>query len=114
HVWRYIYCQTTRARAAAHEPAVVRIPTIEFHVDGLRIDAKPSCPTATVVKFADTLAPEPPEEPPTVGANAYGLRVYPNNDPWVSPPPNSPRVAFPKIIAPASLSFCTTKASLSG
>jgi len=39
---------------------------MQFQVDGRRIEAKPSCPTATVVKFADTDAAEPPEEPPTV------------------------------------------------
>ena len=37
-----------------------------FQVDGLRIDAKPSCPTPTVEKFAETDAAEPPDEPPTV------------------------------------------------
>src|ERR1041384_2005566 len=47
-------------------PAEGRIPVIPFHVDGRRIEARPSCPTATVVKFADTDAAEPPEEPPTV------------------------------------------------
>jgi hypothetical protein len=45
------------------------MPTMEFHVDGRRIDANPSCPTPTVAKFADTLAAEPPEEPPTVRSN---------------------------------------------
>ncbi len=42
------------------------MPVMPFQVDGLRIDAKPSCPTPTVEKFAETEAAEPPEEPPTV------------------------------------------------
>src|SRR3970040_533732 len=48
------------------KPAGGRIPATQFHVDGRRIEANPSWPTATVQKFADTLAPEPPEEPPAV------------------------------------------------
>jgi hypothetical protein len=51
-------------------PAVGRIPAMQFQVDGLRMDANPSCPTATVEKFAATLAAEPPEEPPAVRSNA--------------------------------------------
>ena len=42
------------------------MPAMQFHVDGRRIDANPSWPTATVEKFADTAAAEPPEDPPTV------------------------------------------------
>jgi len=49
---------------------VGRIPTIEFQIEGLRMDAKPSCPTATVEKFAETLAADPPEEPPAVRSKA--------------------------------------------
>src|SRR5215475_4157851 len=95
-------------------PAVGRIPTIEFQVEGRRIDAKPSCPTPTAQKFAATLAPEPPEEPPAVRSGSYGLRVEPKREPWVSPPPSSPKVAFARMIAPAFWSFSTTKASRSG
>jgi hypothetical protein len=51
-------------------PAVGRIPTMEFQVEGRRIEAKPSSPTAMVEKFAATLAPGPPEEPPTVRSRA--------------------------------------------
>src|SRR6266404_8208523 len=63
-------------------PAVGRIPAIEFQVDGRRIDAKPSCPTATVQKFAATLAAEPPDEPPAVRSKSLGFRVEPNREPW--------------------------------
>src|SRR5260370_35229281 len=82
-------------------PAVGLIPTREFQVDGRRIDAKPSSPTATVAKFAARPAPGPPEEPPDVRSNAYGFRVNPKRDPNVSPPPSSPRVPLPRMIAPA-------------
>src|SRR5215470_13543843 len=74
-------------------PAEGRIPAMEFQVDGLRIEAKPSWPTATVEKFAETDAAEPPDEPPTVRSVSYGFRVEPKSEPWVSPPPNSPNVA---------------------
>jgi hypothetical protein len=43
---------------------------MQFQVDGLRMDARPSCPTATVEKFAATLAAEPPDDPPTVRSSA--------------------------------------------
>jgi len=52
--------------ATLTRPAVARIPATEFHAAGRRIDASPSCPIATVQKFAETAAAEPPEEPPTV------------------------------------------------
>src|SRR3972149_6701833 len=86
-------------------PAVGRIPTRQFQVEGLRIEAKPSSPTPTVAKFAVMLAPGPPEEPPTVRSNAYGFRVTPKRDPYVSPPPSSPSVAFARMMAPAFRSF---------
>src|SRR6266850_3224836 len=96
------------------KPAEGRMPAMPFHVDGRRIDANPSCPTATVEKFAETDAAEPPDDPPTVRSTSYGLRVEPKSEPWVSPPPNSPRVALPKITAPALRSFSATKESRSG
>src|SRR6267378_1818053 len=95
-------------------PAVGLIPTTEFQVDGRRIDAKPSSPTATVAKFAARPAPGPPDDPPAVRSRPYGFRVNPKRDPNVSPPPSSPRVPLAKMIAPAFLSFSVTKASLSG
>src|ERR1700674_5088893 len=62
-------------------PAVGRIPTTEFQVDGRRMEAKPSSPTATVAKFAESAAPGPPEEPPAVRSRAYGFRVEPKSEP---------------------------------
>src|SRR5207247_495224 len=95
-------------------PAVGLMPTTEFQVDGRRIDAKPSSPTAIVEKFADSPAPDPPDDPPTVRSSAYGFRVDPNREPCVSPPPSSPSVVFPRMIAPAFLNFSATKESRSG
>src|SRR4051812_42288060 len=89
-------------------PTVGRIPATPFQAAGRRIDAKPSCPTERAQKLADTAAPDPPDEPPAVRSRSYTLRVDPNNDPCVSPPPSSPSVALPRKIAPAALSFRAT------
>src|SRR5579872_2036268 len=62
-------------------PAVGLIPTMSFQVEGRRMDAKPSSPTATVEKFAVVQAPDPPDEPPTVRSRSYGFRVTPYNEP---------------------------------
>ena len=69
---------------------------------------------ATAPKLDEMLAPDPPEEPPTVLAGSYGFLVEPNNEPWVSPRPISPRVDLPMITAPAFLNCSVTKESLSG
>src|SRR5438034_4189156 len=95
-------------------PAVGRIPARQFHPDGLRMDASPSCPIATALKFAETAAPGPPDDPPTVRSGSYGFRVEPNSEPWVSPPPSSPSVALARTIAPALRSCPTTNASRGG
>src|SRR5687768_3335081 len=62
-------------------PSVGLIPTTDVHPDGRRIEASASCPIATPVRLAATLAPDPPDEPPTVRSSAYGFRVDPNSDP---------------------------------
>src|ERR1051325_4017761 len=102
----------TRARLTSQ--ALVRIPARQVHVDGRRIDASPSCPMPRAARFAETLAADPPDEPPTVRSSAYGFFVEPKSEPCVSPPPSSPRVDFPRMIAPAFFNFSTTNASLSG
>jgi hypothetical protein len=58
--------QPPRTPALLTSPGVGRMPTMPFQDDGRRIDAKPSWPTASVARLADTAAAEPPEEPPTV------------------------------------------------
>src|SRR3954469_3646584 len=95
-------------------PGVGRMPTMLFHVDGRRIEANPSWPTPMVAKLADTAAPVPPDEPPTVRSGSYGLRVKPNSEPNASPPPISPSVTLAMTIAPAFFSFSVTNASRVG
>src|SRR6476660_5709279 len=51
-------------------PADGCMPTRLFHVDGRRTEAEPSSPTPTVAKFAATLAPVPPDDPPDVRSSA--------------------------------------------
>src|SRR5579864_1000115 len=90
-------------------PEVGRMPTRSFHVEGLRMDANPSSPTAIVAKLAARQAPFPPDDPPTVLSRPYGFRVSPNSsEPSASPAPNSPSVDLPRMIAPAFLNLSTT------
>ncbi|CAA9434110.1 MAG: hypothetical protein AVDCRST_MAG66-3456 [uncultured Pseudonocardia sp.] len=51
-------------------PSVGRMPTVQFHAEGRRMDASPSCPIATAARFAATAAAEPPEDPPAVRSGA--------------------------------------------
>src|SRR5689334_9156737 len=95
-------------------PGVGLIPTTSFQVEGRRIDAKVSSPIARVERFALRHAAEPPDEPPVVRSRSYGLRLTPKRDPYASPPPNSPSVVLPRMIAPAFLNFATTKESSGG
>src|SRR5687767_13489407 len=95
-------------------PGVGRMPTVLFHVLGRRIEANPSCPIATVPKFAVIPAAGPPDDPPTVRSRSYGLRVAPNSDPYVSPPPPSPSVILARMMAPACFTFATPPASRVG
>jgi hypothetical protein len=53
-------------------PGVGRKLTTAFHATGRRIDATVSSPIVTVEKFAASAAPEPPDEPPCVGAVRVG------------------------------------------
>src|SRR5437867_13263168 len=92
------------------KPAEGCMPARLFHVDGRRMEAEPSSPTPTVAKFAARPAPVPPDEPPGVRSSAYGFRVAPNNEPNAFPPPNSPSVVFPIMMAPAFLRFPTANA----
>src|ERR1700740_1621960 len=62
-------------------PAEGRIPTMQFQVDGLRIHANPSWPTATVEKFAGPDVRDPPDDPPTVRSVSYGFLVEPKSEP---------------------------------
>ena len=66
---------------AAHQAGVGLMPTTAFHVRASESKRSPSCPMASVAKFALRHAAEPPDEPPTVRSGSYGLRVAPNIEP---------------------------------
>src|SRR5690606_25668572 len=84
--------QPPNAPARLTSPREGRMPTVAHHPEGRRMEASPSCPTATAHRLAASAAADPPDDPPGVRSRSYGLRVDPNRVPWVSPPPSSPRV----------------------
>ena len=49
------------------------MPAMQFQVDGRRMDASPSWPIPTVPKLAETAAPDPPDDPPTVRSKVVGV-----------------------------------------
>ncbi len=92
-------------------------PTTELAEAGLTIDPSVSVPMAAAQKFAATAAAEPELEPDGFLSKTYGLRV---NPPRLLQPlverfdlmlAHSLRLVFPRIIAPASRSLFTRKAS---
>src|SRR5262245_35717716 len=80
---------------------------------GPRTDPPVSWPMPTVAKFAATPAPVPPDDPLGWRVGSYGFRIGPDIDP-AYPEANSPIVAFPMMMAPASRSLFTTVASRAG
>src|SRR5581483_7898967 len=95
-------------------PGVARMPTSAPQAAGRLSDELVSSPRASVPKLAARAPPEPPEEPPTVRSRAYGLRELPVRALYVSPPANSLRVVFARMIAPCAFNLPTTKASSGG
>src|SRR5580704_19095248 len=102
------------------KPTVGLIPTRPLLDDGHTIDPFVSVPMAATHRLAETAAPEPELEPQGLRSNAYGFLVCP-------PRPLQPLVewsdrilahslkfVFPKMMAPASRSFCATAASFDG
>jgi hypothetical protein len=61
-------------------PGLGRIPTTLFHVEGRRIDAKPSSPIATAPRFALTPAPEPEQGAICVSAAHLAKRHFRQHD----------------------------------
>src|SRR5437899_388251 len=74
---------------------------------GFLTDCALSVPIEPKHRLDDTAAAEPPLEPPAMRFQSHGLMVVP-------PSAHSCRLVFPRITAPASLSFVTTVASKSG
>jgi hypothetical protein len=58
--------QPPKAPQRLTNPRVGRMPATDVQAEGRRMEASPSRPTATAPRFADTAAPEPPDEPPGV------------------------------------------------
>ena len=96
-------------------PVVGRIPTKLFAEAGERTELTVSVPIPATPNPAATPAPVPPLDPPGVRLRSYGFSVCPPSELTVSPQTaNSCRLTLAKIIAPASLSFRTRKASCAG
>ena len=98
-------------------PMVERMPTRLVCDDGPRMELPVSVPRPTAPKLAATAAAVPPLEPAGTRSSAYGLRVYPgSSEPTVSNglQANSAMLDFASMIAPASRSLRTMKASRSG
>src|SRR4030095_6907124 len=105
-------------------PARLTRPTVGFiptnaHIEaGHAIDPSVSVPTATTHRSAATATADPELEPHGDRSRIYGFLVWP---PLLLHPldarverkfAHSLRFVFPRITAPASLNFFTTKASL--
>src|ERR1700722_13796807 len=101
-------------------PTVGFRPTRPFVVEGQTIEPSVSVPIATTQRLADVAAPDPELEPQGLRSKAYGFLVCP-------PRPLQPlvewsdrilahslRFVFPRMMAPASRSFCATAASFDG
>ena len=93
-------------------PYVGFSPTTPQHDAGWRIEPPVSVPTDAAHSPAATLAAEPPLEPPGTRSMSHGFFVTTNAEFSVDEPmANSSILFFPKITAPASLSFFMTVAS---
>src|SRR5262245_33252488 len=101
-------------------PTVGLIPTSEFADEGQTTDPSVSVPIAAVHRFAATAAPDPELDPQGLRSRAYGFCVCPPrplqplDDLFERKLAHSLRFVLPRMIAPASRSFCATKASRAG
>src|SRR5450631_1537291 len=95
-------------------PKLGRIPEIPHHVVGQIIEPRVSEPIAQVASAAETIAPDPLEEPQVQQSVFQGLRAGPVSDAfpleYPSPPASSIIAALPISTAPARLSFSMTVA----
>ena len=72
-------------------------------------------PNAAAAREADTLAAEPPEEPPGTHSVLNGLRVFAKAEVCVEPPiANSSMLAFPSMTMSCAASFSITVALYGG
>src|SRR3990172_1976685 len=108
----------SRDDANATMPYLETLPYVGFtppppqHAAGWRMDPPVSVPTDAAHSPAATLAAEPPLEPPGTRSVSHGFFVTTNAEFSVDEPmANSSILFFPKITAPASLSFFMIVAS---
>src|SRR5262245_59600266 len=93
-------------------PRVGSTPTRPLAPDGRRIEFEVSVPVPMVTKLAATAVAVPPEEPPGLKRQLYALPVRPPAELiLVSAAAKSGKLLWPRITAPAALSFSTTTAS---
>jgi hypothetical protein len=99
-------------------PRVGFRPAMPLADEGPRIEPPVSVPRPNCAKPAAMDAPVPPEEPRGPLVRSCGLSVCPPKELKPSGPfaveANSERLAFARMMAPASRSFFTTKASSGG
>src|SRR4030095_16665933 len=98
-------------------PTVGLMPTVELKLPGFNIEPEVSVPMEAMQKLHATATPEPALDPPVGVDILYGFRtcppreLYPEGIPSVIKLANSVIFTFPKIMAPASRSCFTIKAS---
>ncbi|KAH9866120.1 hypothetical protein J1614_008684 [Plenodomus biglobosus] len=96
-------------------PRVGRILHREFADAGLLRELTVSVPVPSTQKEAETPAPVPPELPPGVRVESYGLTVCPPREETLIPSKaSSCKFALPKMIAPAFFKAATLDASSVG
>jgi hypothetical protein len=74
----------------------------------------PSVPIAAQARWAATAAPDPPDDPPGMRDESFGLRVVPVWGLFVTPNASSWVLVLPSRTAPASANRRATVASLAG
>ena len=85
-----------------------------FAVDGPRTDPPVSVPSPTCAYAAAIAAPVPPDDPEGVRVRSCGFRVRPPSELIAPPEANSLMLTLARMMAPASRSFRTRKASSGG
>src|SRR5688500_12751986 len=90
--------QSPAAINAGTNPNPGLIPNRPQQAEGMRIDPRPSFPTANGTMPAATAAALPPEEPPGVRSGFHGLRVIPQAPSVVAHSPISGNRVLPTTI----------------
>src|SRR5437016_5693726 len=113
-------CAIGMIPALLTRPSVGLMPTIPFAEDGQTIDPSVSVPIASADRFAETAPPDPELDPHALRSSTYGFFASPPRplQPLVECDDlkfaHSLRLAFPRKIAPAALSFAAINESCNG